>query len=145
SFGLLGAGLGAGAQGGQYFGREEAIAGVAEGGLGKIAVELGLPGLFVVGWLSVSTLNYLWRVMRTASGISPRISRLSFALFSFLVANVAAFSVATQAYSDLFILLILGWTLGFLFAIPALLEREVFARQQSTIEKRAPAFRTRTV
>jgi hypothetical protein len=145
SFGLFGAGLGAGTQGGQYFGRDDAVAGVAEGGLGKIAVELGIPGLFVVGWLAISTFNYLWRVMRTASHISPRIGRLSYALFSFLVANVAAFSVATQAYSDFFILLILGWTLGFLFAVPILLERDLCARQPAIFEKPVPVFRTRTV
>ena len=145
SFGLLGAGLGAGTQGGQYFGREEAAAGVAEGGLGKITLELGIPGLLVLGWLAISTFNYLWRVMRAATRISPRVGRLSYALFSFLVANVAAFTVATQAYSDFFILLILGWTLGFLFAVPALLEREVCARQPAIFEKPAPVFRTRTV
>jgi hypothetical protein len=145
SFGLFGAGLGTGTQGGQYFGREQAVAGVAEGGLGKITLELGIPGLFVVGWLAISTFNYLWRVMRTASHISPRVGRLSYALFSFLVANLAAFSVATQAYSDFFILLILGWTLGFLFAIPTLLEREMCARQPALFVKPAPVFRTRTV
>ena len=146
SFGLLGAGLGVGTQGTQHFGGGGDIgAGVAEGGLGKIAVELGIPGLLLMGWLAISIFNYFWRLMRTASRISPRVARLSYALFSFLVANVAAFSVATQAYADLFILLILGWTLGFLFAVPVLLEREVRARQPAIFEKVAPAFRPRTV
>ena len=72
-------------------------------------------------------------------------ARLSYGLFSFLVANVAAFSVATQAYGDLFILLILSWTLGFLFAVPVLLEREVRARQPAIFEKLAPVFRPKTV
>ena len=121
------------------------VAGAAEGGLGKITLELGIPGLFVVGWLAISVFNHLWRIMRTASRISPRVARLSYALFSFLVANVAAFSVATQAYGDLFILLILSWTLGFLFAVPALLEREVRARQPAIFEKLAPVFRPKTV
>ena len=68
-----------------------------------------------------------------------------FGLFSFLVANVAAFSVATQAYGDLFILLILSWTLGFLLAVPVLLEREVRARQPAIFEELAPVFRPKTV
>ena len=45
---------------------------------------------------------------------------MAFGLVAFLVANVATFAVATQAYSDLFILLILGWALGFLLAMPVL-------------------------
>ena len=125
SFGVFGAGLGAGTQGAQYFGRNAAIAGAAEGGLGKITLELGLPGLFVMGWLAVVVFNRVWRIMRAATKLSPRVAGLSYALFSFLLANAAEFSVATQAYGDLFILLILGWTLGFLLAVPLLLEREL--------------------
>src|SRR5262249_37409558 len=108
SFGLMGAGLGVGTQGTQHFGGGGGRAGAAEGGLGKITLELGIPGLFVVGWLIISVFNHLWRIMRASSRISPRLARLSYALFSFLVANMAAFSVATQAYSDLFVLLILS-------------------------------------
>ena len=45
-FGLFGAGLGVGTQGTQYFGGDAEIgAGAAEGGLGKITLELGIPGL----------------------------------------------------------------------------------------------------
>jgi hypothetical protein len=145
SFGLFGAGLGTGSQGAQYFGRDENIAGVAEGGLGKITLELGIPGLFVVGWLAIAVFNHLWRIMRTASEFSPRIARLSYALFSFILANVAAFSVATQAFGDLLVLLILSWTLGFLFAVPVLLEREVRARRPAISKELAPAIRVRTV
>jgi hypothetical protein len=141
NFGLIGAGLGTGTQGTQYFGREAGIAMGAEGGLGKITIELGIPGLFVMGWLAISVFNRLRWIMRTSSRISPRLARLSYALFSFLVANVAAFSVATQAYGDLFVLLILSWTLGFLFAVPALVEREVRARRPAIFKEHAPVIR----
>ena len=140
-FGLLGAGLGAGSQGTQYFKGEGTIGGAAEGGLGKITLELGIPGLFVIGWFAISLFRHLWQIMRAASGRSPRMARLSFGLFSFLVANVAGFSVATQAYGDLFILLILSWTLGFLLAIPVLLEREVREQQPAIFEEDIPALR----
>ena len=139
SYGFFGAGLGVGTQGTQYFGGGGA--GAAEGGLGKITLELGIPGLFVITWLAISILLHLWQIMRAASEISPRIARLSYGLFAFLVANGAAFSVATQAYGDLFILLILAWTIGFLLAIPVLLEREVRAQQPIVLEELAPAFR----
>ena len=141
SFGFFGAGLGVGTQGTQYFGGGGAIAGAAEGGLGKITLELGIPGLFVIAWLAISILRHLWQIMRAASEISPRIARLSYGLFGFLVANGAAFSVATQAYGDLFILLILAWTIGFLLAIPVLLERDVRAQQPVVFEELAPVFR----
>jgi hypothetical protein len=127
-FGFFGAGLGTGAQGAQYFGRSTDIAGAAEGGLGKITLELGIPGLLVVGWLAILLLVRVWRIMRQASEVSARSAALSYGLFSFLIANVAGFSVATQAYGDIFILLLLSWTLGFLLAIPVLLKREIAAR-----------------
>jgi hypothetical protein len=147
TYGLLGAGLGAGTQGTQYFGGGTADTGAAaaEGGLGKITLELGLPGLFVTGWLALSLFQLFWRTIRVASRHSRRMARLSFGLSSFLAANVAAFSVATQAYGDLFVLLILSWTLGFLLAVPVLIERGVRARQRATFEVLAPAFRPKTV
>src|SRR5262249_43012381 len=143
NFGLFGAGLGVGTQGTHYFGGGGQAA--AEGGLGKITLELGVPGLFVIGWFSISLFRHLWSIMRLASRHSPRIARLSFGLFSFLVANLAAFSVATQQYGDLFILLILAWTLGCLLAVPVLVEREVRAQHLATFEEVAPAFRPKTV
>jgi hypothetical protein len=141
SYGVIGAGLGAGTQGTQNFGRQADIAGVAEGGLGKITVELGFFGLVVMGWLAIAVFKHLWRIMRASSRISPRIGRLSCALFSLLVANVAAFSVAAQAYSDICILLILSWTLGFLWAVPILLEREAHARRPAISKELAPTIR----
>jgi hypothetical protein len=145
SFGLFGAGLGLGTQGAQHFGAGEQNSGAAEGGLGKITLELGIPGLFVIGWIAISLLRHLWRILRTASRHSLRLSRLSLGLFSFLVANIAGFSVATQAYGDLFILLILSWTLAFLLAVPVLVEREVCARQLAIFEEPASEFRPKIV
>jgi hypothetical protein len=144
-YGLFGAGLGVGTQGTQHFGGGGAMAGAAEGGLGKIMLELGVPGLFVIGWIAILIFRQLWRIMRIASRHSRRIARLSFGLLSFLLANVAGFSVATQAYGDLFILLILSWTLGFLFAVPVLVEREVRARRLTSVEGFSAVLRPRTI
>jgi len=144
-FGFFGAGLGVGTQGTQHFGGGGDIAGAAEGGLGKVTLELGVPGLFLVGWLGILVLEHLWRTMRAASRVSPRIAGLSYGLFSFLVANIAAFSVATQAFGDLFILLILSSALGFLLAVPVMLEREVTARQPAIFEEADPVLRPSVV
>ena len=132
TYGLFGAGLGVGSQGTQYFGGGGAAA--AEGGLGKITLELGIPGLLLISWFAILVFNYLWRIMVDASEVSPRIARLSYGLFSFLVANIAAFSVATQAYGDIFILLILSWTLGFLLAVPVLLAKELQTQQPAIFD-----------
>jgi hypothetical protein len=136
--GVFGAGLGVGTQGTQYFGGGGANAAAAEGGLGKITLELGIPGIFLVGWIAFLFLRYVWRVISVTSQYSRKIVRLTIGLFSFLVANVAGFSVATQAYGDLFVLLILSWTVGCLLAAPALVEREVLARQLSASEELSP-------
>jgi hypothetical protein len=119
-FGIFGAGLGVGTQGTQYFGGGGTIAGAAEGGLGKIMLELGVPGLMLVAWMGIAFARHVLRIMRIATATSPSLARLSYGLTSFLLANVAAFSVATQAYGDLFILLVLGATVGFLLSIPVL-------------------------
>jgi hypothetical protein len=145
SYGVFGAGLGTGTQGTQHFGADAGVAGAAEGGLGKITLELGIPGLFLMGWLAFLLVRHLWQIMRAASRHSLKMARLSFGLFSFLVANLAAFSVATQAFGDFFILLILSWTLAFLLAVPVLIEREVRARQLATFEELAPVLRPKTV
>jgi hypothetical protein len=126
SYGWLGAGLGVGAQGGQHFGAE--ASGAAEGGLGKLTVELGIPGLLVVGWLLWAFVRYVWRVLAFLSKSSPEHAKLAYGFSAFMLANMAAFSVATQAYGDLFILLTLGWSFGFLIALPVLAERRQAAR-----------------
>jgi hypothetical protein len=120
-FGWLGAGLGTGSQGTNAVAEANNIdRGAAEGGLGKIAMELGIPGLFMAAWLVLALAKHLYRQIQIVSKISPQHARMAYGLISFLVANAATFSVATQAYSDLFILLILGWCLGFLLAMPVL-------------------------
>jgi hypothetical protein len=121
NFGWFGAGLGTGSQGTNEIAEAHNIQRwAAEGGLGKVAMELGVPGLFVGLWLLVALAKHLQRQLGVLSKISPQHARMAYGLIAFLVANAATFSVATQAYSDLFILLILGWCLGFLLAMPVL-------------------------
>jgi hypothetical protein len=120
-YGWLGAGLGTGSQGTNAIGEANNIdRGPSEGGLGKITMELGVPGLFMVAWLVIALARHVYRQIQTVAKLSPQHARMAFGLIAFLVANAATFSVATQAYSDLFILLILGWCLGFVLAMPVL-------------------------
>lgn len=121
TFGWFGAGLGTGSQGTNDIAEAHDIdRWAAEGGLGKIAMELGVPGLLLVLWLLIALAKHLRRQLAATAKISPQHSRMAYGLVAFLVANAATFTVATQAYSDLFILLILGWCIGFLLAMPVL-------------------------
>jgi hypothetical protein len=120
-FGWLGAGLGTGSQGTNAIAEANNIdRGAAEGGLGKITMELGIPGLMMAVWLVIALAKHLYRQLKVVARLSPQHARMAYGMTAFLIANAATFSVATQAYSDLFILLILGWCLGFLLAMPVL-------------------------
>lgn len=58
--GLIGGGVGIGSQGGQFFGGGGAIyGGAAEGGLGKIMLELGVLGLLLLPWLAATFFAFL--------------------------------------------------------------------------------------
>lgn len=132
-FGWLGAGLGTASQGTNEVAEANNIdRGAGEGGLGKIAMELGIPGLLIAVWLVVALAKHLYRQLQVVSKVSPQHARMAYGWIAFLIANAATFSIATQAYSDLFILLILGWCLGFLLAMPVLAARGDGLRRRST-------------
>ena len=131
--GWFGAGLGTGSQGTQHFGADEALdRGAAEGGLGKLTMELGVPGLLIVLWLAYSMVRYVWRVLGQLAAVSQAHARFGFGMVAFMASNLAAFSVAAQAYGDVFILLCLGWALGFLLALPVLAQRAAQATLQAS-------------
>lgn len=133
SYGVFGAGLGTGSQGVQHYIAEDAInRGAAEGGLGKFTMELGIPGLILAIWLIGALFRYFWRVLGYLSGTSPRHARLGYGMFAFLTANAVSFSVAAQAYGDLFILLNIGWAAGFILALPVLAKASVEAESQAS-------------
>lgn len=121
-FGWFGAGLGTGSQGTQHVSDTANVnRGAAEGGLGKITMELGVPGLVVALWLLVAFVRHIWRLLQAvARTSSPLHANFAFGLTAILAANVAAFFVATQAFGDLFVLITLGWTMGFLLATPVM-------------------------
>lgn len=125
-FGLFGAGLGAGAQGAQHFGGGvRLVGGTAEGGLGKLTLDLGLPGLMVFLWLSASVGRMIWGRLRVLAKVSRMHASIGFGFVGLLVANVATFSVATQAYGDVYVLLTLGTLVGIVLALPALAARDL--------------------
>ena len=124
-FGWLGGGLGVASQGAQHFGGgAEVFGGAGEGGLGKITAELGVPGLVIALWFGFAALRYGWHVLVFNSQRATSVARLAYGLVAFLIANLAVFSIATQLFGDLFVLLILGMIAGFFLSTPVLAERE---------------------
>jgi hypothetical protein len=121
-FGLMGAGLGTATQGVYHLLGDSAIVGWQEGGLGKLAVEVGLPGIIaimIIGWIVLRLLLRLTRVEDVPG--SSQFVRV--ALFALVVANMASFMASAQAYTDAVLALTTGFFVGCLFATAALDER----------------------
>jgi len=117
SYGMFGGGLGIAAQGSQHFGQSGSVA-VGEGGIGKLVSELGLISLFIVAWLGLMFAKHLHRCIGLVAQATPTKLPFTVGILVFLLANVPTFIVASQVYGDVFVLLILGFLAGSLFALP---------------------------
>ena len=116
--GFFGSGAGTGSQGAQHFGGGAVLVGAAaEGGLGKVLAELGVPGLLFLVWMFLAIIAYIWAVanrVRDDENAAP----LCYTLVAFLGANAVVFTTAHQIFGDVFILTILGLMLGVLLRCP---------------------------
>lgn len=122
--GIMGAGLGTATQGVYHVLREDTgtTLGWQEGGLGKLAIELGVPGLLAVAILGLT----MFVTMLKISGHPdvPGSSQLArAALFGIIASNVIEFMVSAQAYSDPVLTLLTAFFVGCMFATAALDER----------------------
>lgn len=117
--GFLGSGAGTGAQGSQYFGGGvQLVGGSAEGGLGKVLAELGVPGALALLWLAVAVGRVILRIARYARQTPPSHALLLYGLVAFLPANGVVFLTAHQVYGDPFVLIVLGLMTGAILAYP---------------------------
>jgi hypothetical protein len=137
--GIMGAGLGTATQGVYHVLREDTgtTLGWQEGGLGKLAIELGVPGLMAVAMLGLT----MFLTMLKISGHPdvPGSSQLArAALFGIIASNVIEFMVSAQAYSDPVLTLLTAFFVGCMFATAALDERlaEAEAAPLETIRPR---------
>ena len=143
--GPLGAGIGAAAQGAASLGSGAIInSGSAEGGLGKIVLELGLAGLIMFAAVLALLAKAFWRIILQLRYAPPSYRLLNMGLIAFLAANVVNFTAASQAYGDPFVLSILGLSAGFVLASPVVIQahlvaqRQALARFQETAEADIP-------
>lgn len=124
--GYLGEGLGVATQGTYHFATDDqnatGVFGWQEGGLGKLAVELGVPGLLAAAFL-------IWRVLFSMNRIarhpdvpgSSQIIRVM--LFALILANLSNFLASAQAYSDPVLTLLTAFMAGALFGTSRLDEQ----------------------
>lgn len=123
SGGIFGLGTGAGAQGTQH------IAGVAtqyaaEGGLGRIMLEVGPIGLILAVLCALAVAKQARRCVLLAGEHGQVLFRLSLGIISFIGANVPIFIGAAQVFGDPFVLMILGMQLGFVLSVPRIIALE---------------------
>lgn len=132
--GFWGSGAGTGSQGAQHFGGgADLVGGSAEGGLGKVLAELGVPGLVLLIWLVVSLLRYMWAIVTHVKSDATVRATLTFWLLSFQAANASVYVIAHQIFGDIFVLVILGFSLGFILAIPQMQNATISATTQPDI------------
>jgi hypothetical protein len=120
-YGFLGAGLGTATQGTQHL---VGGAGFAwqEGGLGKLAIELGVPGLVAIAIMGFALTRTLLHI--SSHPDIPESSQLLRAgLFGIFCADVGAFLASAQAYSDPVLTLMTTFLLGCLFSTATLDDR----------------------
>ena len=131
-FGLMGAGLGAATQGVYHLLPSGITLGWQEGGLGKLAVELGVPGLMAIAFFGMVLVALLLRLtgIPDVPGSSQFVRCM---LFGLLGANVANFIGSAQAYTDPLLTLTTAFFVGALFATAALDER--LAGAQAAVEE----------
>jgi hypothetical protein len=120
--GIMGAGLGTATQGVQHLLTGNETVSWQEGGLGKLAIELGVPGLIGAAFFGFTVLLALYRI----SGIPDHWSTsqvMRATLFGLVIANVGNFMASAQAYSDPVLTILTCFFLGSLFATVTLDER----------------------
>lgn len=133
--GPFGAGIGAAVQGAGSLGLgSPSGTWAAEGGLGKVAAELGLPGVVLFGLIAWQLLRHVLSILDqlALAPISYRLVILG--LIAFLASNIPNFLVASQVYGDPFVLIVIGLSAGFVLAAPTVIQG--LQRQPSAMDQR---------
>ena len=128
--GWFGGGVGIASQGTGSLGVNIA-GGAGEGGLGKIVAELGVPGLLICAWLAWMTFKFFIKTLHFVSKNDSFESRFAIGIVAFVTANIPTYIVASQVYGDLYVLILLGFLIGFVFALPKIMfiKKEIKRKQ----------------
>jgi len=120
-YGIMGAGLGTATQGTQHLSGGVGF-GWQEGGLGKLAIELGVPGLLSLALTALAMMQLLFKITKHPD-IPESSQLLRVGLFAMFMGDAVTFLASAQAYSDPLLTLFSAFTLGCLFATSQLDER----------------------
>jgi hypothetical protein len=132
--GFMGSGLGSATQGTYHLVAGGASLSWQEGGLGKLANEVGVPGLLAISIMVIAMMQVLLRISRHPD--IPESSQLMRAgLFAIFMGDAVTFLASAQAYSDPLLTLLSAFTLGCLFATSQFDER---AREAEALRLAAP-------
>jgi len=123
-FGLMGAGLGTATQGVRHLLGNNENVGWQEGGLGKLAIEVGLPGILAILAIGLVLIRLSLIITRIAD-IDGSSQFLRVSLFALVIANGANFMASAQVYTDGVLALMTGFFVGCFFATAALDEKMV--------------------
>lgn len=100
---------------------ERSLGYVSEGGGGRIVAELGYLGFVFFIYIIIQLGILYYRNFKLGLAFLPtEIFNILVGLVLFSLANVISFFQAAQLYSDLFVLIILGISLGSFLAVPLL-------------------------
>lgn len=123
--GFMGAGLGTATQGVHHLLGSNSI-GWQEGGFGKVAMEVGLPGLLAL-LLMVIIVGRMLLILTRTPDVPGSSQFLRVMLFALVCSNIAGFIGSAQVYNDAVLALTAGFLVGSLFASAALDERAAAA------------------
>jgi hypothetical protein len=136
-FGFMGAGLGTATQGVQHLTGNIQNVGWQEGGLGKLAIEVGVPGLLAAALTFIVLLHMLLKITGFPDEEGST-QMMRCALFGIFIANVANFLASAQAYSDAGLTLLTCFFLGCLLSTATHNDRLKAAAALAAPEPAAP-------
>lgn len=136
--GFFGLGLGVFSQGSRYSGVDlsDVVGGAGEAGIGRLILELGIPGLFLLVLLAMQSARACWAILqRIRRRSDPRLDIL-ISLGAFIGAQLATFAVATEVFGDPLVLIILGVTIGCFIGLLSAALRDLRADERKRRESR---------
>ena len=101
----------------------------AETGLGRLGNELGFIGFIILVVTAAIVFGHIVTTNRIIQQHDERLSFFQRALVAFLFANAINYFNAAQAYNDLFVLMILGLTLGCILDLPKIFYYSLSSRR----------------
>ena len=136
--GGLGLGLGAGTNLGNFNAGADrstiqSLGFVSEGGGGRLVVELGIPGILLIGWILILSMQMIWRNFKLIRFLPSEDIALITGTLSFGLANIIFFFSAAQLYTDPFVLIVLGVSFGSILSVPVLVYSRMQQQQSSPI------------